>query len=234
MTAAAIAATVTTAHCEESAARTGIFILVDVSETWHGPSLVSNNERVLARTIDSVMALVGRVETPIAISVGTIGQDSLMQKPVCEAAYRRTLISLSSTPGTFTQKEPLRNHLDLCARAVLTRPIAKWTDISGAFDAVARAADSASYSQKFVFVLSDLKEERPRGQGSAAIRMNGFNAALIYRILPEDSANPAGLNSRLASWQQKLRSYGVARTVVALDSAQFSRELPAKLLGEQQ
>lgn len=229
----ALAAASSMSIAEDSAARTGIFVLVDVSETWLSPRSADSNLRALNRTFESVMDLLGRVDAPVAITVGTIGQDSLLQKPVCDAVYRRTLLSLSSTPGTFTHKERLRNHLELCAQAVLARPVAKWTDIQGALDAVARSADSGNYAQKFLFVLSDMKEEKPRGQGNAPIRLDGFNVALVYRILPEDSANPAGLSNRLLDWTQRLRSFGVTRAVQVLDTAQFAKDLPGKLLGGQ-
>jgi hypothetical protein len=230
-----IALTVTLAapsRASETVARTGIFVLVDTSGTWLSKTYEHENDWVIAQANKAVLDLLGKVETPAAIYVIAIGADSVLEPPMCEAHYRRTLINLGKKGHEFVQRDKLENYLDLCRAAIIKRPISKWTDIHGALELVSRLASSAVFTGRYLLLLSDFKEERPVGP-LPNLSLRGFKVALIYRILPEDSRNPKGLEERLAKWRVLTRNAGAANTIEAIDKGRFAGSVVQRLLNNE-
>lgn len=215
---------------EEVAPRTGVFVLVDISATWLNKPDEAQDAQILRETNRAVLDLLGKAETPAAVYVIAIEADSVLKRPVCEAVYRRKLLSIGARRGEdFTRREDLENHLELCHAALLRRPPARWTDIHGALDLVSRIAAGARFNRKYLFVLSDFKEERPKGD-LPRLELPEFRVAAIYRILPEDSRDPRALEARLQRWQELLKRAGAERVVGAVDKTRFAGNVVQKLL----
>jgi hypothetical protein len=210
-----------------------VFVLVDTSATWMAPGNEKRNQDVLAETTRAVLDLISKIDTPASITVAAIGADSILQQPACDAIYRRKLIGTSTkSKREFVRKERLANYLELCMLMLVKRPIAKWTDIRGALSLVSQLANSPTLRERFLFVVSDLKEERPAGP-APLIHLTGFRVASVYRILPEDSRNPRALDERLARWNALLKDNGVARSVDVLDSGRFAGATVRRLLDKE-
>jgi hypothetical protein len=216
-------------RAEESVPKTGVFILVDVSATWLSKENQEQNQRTLAEVNAAVLDLIGKTETPAAIYVIAIQADSILNPPICEGVYRKTLLNVKRKKGEFTRREDLVNYLDLCRAAVLNRPPSRWTDIHGALGTVSQISKGVAFNHRYLFVLSDFKEERPKGD-LPTLSLPGFRVGSIYRVLPEDSRNPKGLEDRLAKWHGVLRQAGAAKAVDAVDKVRFAGSLVQRLL----
>jgi hypothetical protein len=229
MVATTLHAAHTTVLAEEAVPRTGVYVLVDASETWLTKPAHVHNEFIIRQTVSTIMEMAAKSESPIAVFVVLIGANSILQRPLCEAVYKHALIGGTGTPGEFRNKDKLRNYLDLCLTTILARAPEKWTDIHGALDLVSRLSQVASIRRRYLIVLSDFKEERPKGP-LPSVRLDGFHVGMIYRVLPEDSVRPQALNDRLNYWSSAFKKYGAARTVFAIDKAKFASDITLKLL----
>ena len=226
---AAILSLADTCWAEEIVPRSAVFVLVDVSGTWLSKNNLEQNKQVVRETNKAVVDLLGKVESPSVVFLIAIEADSVLSKPICVATYSRKLLNLGKRKNAFTSRDKLADHLELCGLAVLARPIAKWTDIHGALDMTSRLANSGTFSGRYLFVLSAFIEERPPGP-LPLISLNGFRVASIYRILPQDSQDPRGLDSRLEKWRSLLKKAGVDRTIDAVDKGRFAGSVVQKLL----
>jgi len=232
---AAVCALVLTtgSEAEETVPRSGIFILIDISATWLSKQEEDQNNRVLSEVNRAVIDLLSKTETPAAVYVITIEADSVLNRPLCEAVYRRTLLSSGTkAKGEFNRREELVNYLDLCRAAVLRRPPAQWTDIHGALDMVSRIVAGGYFTHRYMFVLSDFKEERPKGD-LPRISLTGFRVASIYRILQEDSRNPRGHEDRMKKWHATLNKAGTEKVIDAVDKTKFAGSVVRKLLARE-
>lgn len=195
--------------------RSAIFVLVDLSQTWHNKENFSRNERVLQRVSQGVVELAARVDRPAYISFVGIATRSASQTPICEATYHSQLLQKK---GTLLQKpRELASFLEACSKAALSRPIAQWTDITGALDYVSRqVSDGQDQVARYAIVISDMKEERD----SKALRepdLKRFNMLLAYRVLLEDDRDMGRLERRLKDWEHRLKTNG-ARVSKIMDT----------------
>lgn len=214
---------------QDAPPRTGIFVLIDVSATWLTKEAQKDNELILREVNRAVMDLTTKVETPIAIYYLPIEADSVLKRPLCEFTYRKSLINLRKKEGEINDRQQLADQVELCGNAMLARPVAKWTDIHGALASVSQVNAGQSFFQRFMFVASDFKEERPQG-ALPTLALPSFRVATIYRVLAEDSRNPKGLEDRLANWHAILRKAGAAGSVDAVDKTRFASSVTQTLL----
>lgn len=187
--------------------RSVIFVLVDLSETWHRPDTLSRNEALLKRVSRGVVELASRTERPAYIAFIGIEDQSLALTPICENTYHPTLLQGPKTP-VLRKPAELANFLDTCSKGSLNRPTAKWTDISGALDLMRRQmGDEPKATERFAIILSDMKEER-KSKIPIEASLQGFRMVVAYRVLPEDDRDPKAFNERLFSWREKLKRWG--------------------------
>jgi len=191
--------------------RSTISILVDLSQTWHNERSGNQNRTVLETVFEAAIELSKRYHPPTHIRVLPIGDASLMRPPLCDAVYDPKLISAPSKSGNgFTQETRLRKYLKAdCTRFVVSRPREKFTDISGAIDSAARLAlGGRAGDERALIVLSDMKEDLPRGQIPPELSLPGFRILIVYRVLPEDRRAPNLLDKRLGEWKARLTGAG--------------------------
>lgn len=190
--------------------RSSVSILVDLSETWHNDQSRGHNKTVLEIVADATIEFGKQARPPVHVRALPIGDVSLLRPPMCEALFDPKLIC-GTKPGdkTFCQEKALRNYLKTdCTRFVLTRPKEKWTDISGAIASAGRLSAQQAGGERAIIVLSDMFEERPKGQPPAEFSLQGFRVLLVYRTLDDDRRQPERLDRRLNEWTAKLSAAG--------------------------
>lgn len=223
------AAAMQPARAEEIVALSGIFVLIDESGTWLSKKNESQNERVLGEVNKAVLDLVSKVETPAAIYIIAIEANSVVSEPVCQATYRRKLINIGGSENVFVRSSDLANYLELCSKAMLNRTVSNWTDIHGSLDMVSKLAATSTFNNRFLFVASDFKEERPPGP-LPKINLHDFKVAMVYRILPPDSLHPDEFEKRLDHWKSVFKQAGAKEPVMAIDKGDFAGSTVRKLL----
>jgi hypothetical protein len=114
---------------------------------------------------------------------------------------------------------------------ILSRPTSSWTDIHGALATVSQIDRGAAFQQRFLFILSDLKEERPKGD-LPIVSLPAFRVATLYRVLSEDSRDPKGLQRRLEAWHSVLKKAGADRSIDAVDKTRFAGSVVRRLLSK--
>lgn len=196
--------------------RSSIAILVDLSQTWHNDRSRSINKSTLQSVMEATINLGERFEAPVHIVVLPIGDSSLLRPPLCRALYAPKLISPpTSANSVFTQSRSLRKYLMTdCIQFILSRPKEKFTDISGAVASAERISTNQHPSQRAIIILSDMLEERPKGQPAPVLSLRGFNILILYRVLDEDRRQPPRLDKRLEEWDRNLKAAGGRVTIV--------------------
>jgi hypothetical protein len=193
--------------------RSVMFVLVDLSETWHRPDTLSRNEALLQHVSKGVVELASRTDRPAYVAFIGIGDQSLGLTPICEATYHPTLLQ-GSKKQVLQKPAQLATFLEACSKASLSRPTAKWTDISGALDLMRRQlGDEPKATNRFAIILSDMKEER-KSKIPIEASLKDFRMVVAYRVLPEDDRDPKAFNDRLTHWREKLKRWGGHVTMI--------------------
>ncbi len=210
----ALSFSITSAIAQIFEHRSVMFVLVDLSETWHRADTHSRNEELLIRVNRGVAELASRTERPAYIAFIGIEGQSLAPTPICHATYHSALLRGSKKQVHLKNPAELATFLETCIKAALSRPTAKWTDISGALDLMRRQmGDEPKATERFAVVLSDMKEER-KSKIPIEAALNGFRIVVAYRVLPEDDRDPKAFNDRLAHWREKLKRWGGSVTMI--------------------
>lgn len=210
--------------------RSAVFVLVDLSKTWHRMDTQSRNQALLKKVSQGVVELVGRIERPTYVAFVAIDDRSILQTPICEATYNPKL--LPSKTVVIQRARELGSFLNTCSAAALSRPIALATDISGALDFASRLLGEGPKSiDRYVIILSDMKEERG-ARMPVELRLNGFRMLLTYRALPEDDRNPDGFERRITDWRKRLNDAG-ARVSRVLDTGLVGQSIADLAYGQQ-
>jgi hypothetical protein len=197
--------------------RSSVTVLVDLSETWLNPGSVEQNRKVLEAVAEGALAAADEFDPPTVIRYLQIGDYSLMREPLCEAIYDPKLIGSKNPQSLYVsnQKAAAKYFGSDCVQFILSRGHQPYTDISGAVDSAARLSQQQTTGRKVLIVLSDLKEETRKDQVAPdALRLDGFTAILMYRVLPEDRRNPKMLDARIRTWEQRLRDAGARTTAI--------------------
>jgi hypothetical protein len=211
---AIVATTAASALAHAAEHKSAVFVLVDLSGTWHYRQADQRNLSLLRKTEQGVEQLTKRLERPIYIAYIGIEDHSITQTPICEATYHPVLLS-GSKRTVLQRPQDLDAFLSTCSTAALARPTAGWTDISGAFDLMERQlGDDARGMDKYAVVLSDMKEER-QTKFTVTPDLKDYKVLLAYRVLPEDDRDPAAFRQRISGWKKKLGSWGATVSTVA-------------------
>jgi hypothetical protein len=210
--------------------KSSIYVLVDLSGTWLAPANAGQDRTILRAVSDAIASIAYDVEAPIAVRYLPIGDLSLARDPLCQTDFTPKLLKgANSSENELTNLQDLRQYLgDTCARLILARKPQPFTDITGALDSVSRAISEQSGSFKAIIVLSDLKEERRRGQKENSLHLAGTRTVLLYRVLDEDRLDPTKIDARVSGWKKALGAAG--STVYAINDVSSSPAQIARVL----
>lgn len=194
----------------EDLPQSSITVLVDLSETWHNPASLPQNRRVLSAVGRAIASAAERLDPPIAVRYLAIGDMTFLQEPLCEAVFNPKLIASRAAKNTvFSSRTSFAKYVETdCVEFLLSRSKQPFTDISGALDSVARLTEFQGGPARRVIVLSDMVEDRRKGQGNVALALSGLDFIVVYRTLPQFRQNPAGLDALLKGWDKTLTGAG--------------------------
>lgn len=199
--------------CTEPSALPGskIYILVDLSETWHNEASRNRNLRVLSEvgrgTAEAAQQLSEQTSRPVSIEIRIIGSGSFGREPVCAVLYENRLINLKSTEvDRLSNPQRLSEYLGTdCPQQLLSLPPEGKTEISNALLSVANEPRIETQNLKLV-ILSDFLEEANASE--APQDFGGFSALMVYRPLRSDQDQPSAMGARTDLWSDALRKAG--------------------------
>lgn len=193
-----------------------IFLLVDVSETWHNANDDDRNMRVLTETGMGAATAADRLASdsgePVAVQLRIIGSNSLEREPVCDVIFRKQLISRpTDRVNELSSGRELREYLgENCPQAVLALPPEASTEISNAMISLSNQLTVQARNRKIV-IMSDFLEEAQRP--STPVDLAGFSILMLYRPLQPDQADPDAMRTRITLWQNLFTQLGASVSV---------------------
>jgi hypothetical protein len=208
-----------------------LFLLVDLSETWHNLRDDARNLRVLTEigmaSAEAAETISSDSGAPVAVQARIIGAGSLEREPACDVVYLKQMIA------TQTDKEyqlgdlrSLRSYLGTdCPAKLLALPPEPRTEISNALLSVANRGAAGAANRKIV-IASDFLEEA--SQPVSPLDLEGYDVLMLYRPLPQDQADPEAMRLRVLQWKQLLGS--LKATVRAVPDTGIKRETIAEFL----
>jgi hypothetical protein len=190
--------------------KAAIYVLVDLSASWLAPEAKAQNERILQVVGDAIVEYSKQARPPILVRYLGIGDRSLLRAPLCEIVFEPKLIALpfDKKTGVAHSTKYLGQYFDDCARFVLARPQAKYTDIGDALDSVRRLGVGSETERTEVLILSDMKEELRSNQSAPPLALPHQQVLIIYRALDADRGSPRALDARLDYWRERLSQAG--------------------------
>lgn len=206
--------------------KTEIFVLVDLSKTWHDPADAAKEQatRELLQEVGEGIALAAdTTEPPLTAQYRVIGQDSLDRPPVCKATYLPTLISVrNGDPQRIGKIGKLKAYLGInCPRILLAGPAEPSTEISAAIASVA-LRPPALHGQRFIIIASDFREESTAHEPIRPKSLEGSKVLLLYRPADHRDRQTAGeMQARMESWRASLAGFGA--TLEAMPDSGFGR-----------
>lgn len=210
-------------------ARSHITVLVDLSGTWLDNKSRTANRHELEVVATTIAALVPTLKAPVEVQYFEIGDASFSRAPLCSARFSPSIFPSMATGAEFSDLKKLIEYFgEDCTRLILMKSPAKFTDITGALNTVARIASLRDSLYSGLIVLSDFQEERRRSQTGDIGSLRGMHVLLLYRVLEADRLDPARLDSRISAWQARLHRAGAsvrALDDVFLEPAQMKRLL---------
>jgi hypothetical protein len=206
-----------------------VFVLVDLSATWHNSVSDARNETLLGEIGSGIALSAESSEPPIAIQYRVIGTESLGREPICDALYQPTVVTVKGRRPDYlvTKISKLKGYLGIDCPAVIVRQAPeKLTQISAAIDSVASGEKPAG-TARYMIITSDFLEET--GGAPAQLQdLTGLQILLVYRPVAEDHGDPTRLGERLKAWTNKLGArHAQVKAVpdVALKRAEITRFL---------
>lgn len=215
----------------QAESRSSVTVLVDMSKSWHNASTDRDeNTKVLTSVADAIMSLSEEIDSPIKIRYILIGDLSLGRKTLCDVQYSPKLLNARTLPdGVIQDRMKLKYYLEkTCLHHILALPAEEFTDITGAFSNASNALEAQAGEFRALIALSDFKEERRKGQQGEIGQLFGARTLMLFRILPEDRMNPAGLHSRVEAWRRNLSKAGAS--VKSHEDSSIEPETIRKLL----
>lgn len=227
------AATVCSSGCDRPSdlPSTQIFMLIDVSKTWHNARDDDRNRRVLGEAgMAAAMAadqLASNSGSPIAVQSRVIGSLSLEREPACDVVYLKQLIQTGTDKAyQLSSLKELRQYLGKdCPEKVLAIPPEDQTEISNALISLADQLPVKASDRKIV-IMSDFLEEAVRPV--SPVDLTGFSILMLYRPLREDQTDPAAMHARIARWKALFTTLGA--TVLEVPDTGIKREVIADFL----
>lgn len=215
--------------------KTEIFVLVDLSETWHdkaNPEVVAKNQGLL-RTIGHGIALhADAAEPPVLVQYRVIGSDSLNREPICRATYMPTLVGGGSKDSyRIRSRKKLEKYLSLdCPRVVMARPPELRTEISAAIASVAEKPRGKN-AARYMIIASDFLEETNAPEPLPPAALAGTRVLLLYRPVTPDRQVGGMMKARIVAWRRSLEHVG-AVVSLAPDSGYEQSDLVGFLGGK--
>ncbi|MDH5179095.1 MAG: hypothetical protein OEZ39_06220 [Gammaproteobacteria bacterium] len=226
-----------TSSCKTENSST-IMVLVDMSGTWFNNRNEAINRQLLTKVGTGLIDAAGQYPQPIDIRYLKIGSNSYLAPPLCDVRFVPKLFSGSCSRGSKTLHKMSHPECGLreyvvqdCLESVLHRRGEALTDISGAFAAAAKFAQSQGYSKKSLIVLSDMIEER-KGKSIKIPDLKGFHVIILYRHLNRHT--PDMTDENLIKWESWLKDAGVKRVTILPGLASSADLLTTHLLQEMQ
>lgn len=186
-----------------------VFVLVDLSETWHNAASDDRNLHVLQEIGAGIVQAADNREPPISVQYRPIGTESLDQGPLCDVLYEPVLVNTKKLRPDYQITKPakLKSFLiEDCPAFVVGRPAQGLTRISAAFDSVAQKKKDP-HTKRFIIVASDFFEEAG-GPPPPLSDLHGSHVLLVYRPVDKDGQNPQALEARIDAWAAKLIASG--------------------------
>lgn len=190
-----------------------IYILVDLSETWHNEASRDRNLRVLSEvgqgTAEAARQLSEQTSRPVSIEIRIIGSDSFGREPVCAVLYENRLINMTTAEvDRVNNPQRLAEYLGTdCPQQLLSLPPEGRTEISNALLSVENEPRVQVQDLKLV-ILSDFLEEA--SSPAAPQDFAGFSALLVHRPLMADQDQPSAMGARTAFWSAAMRKAGAS------------------------
>lgn len=196
---------------------TQIYVLVDVSKTWHNPADDERNRRVLSElgfgAASAAEVAAANSGSPAAIQIRIIGSQSLEREPVCDVIYQKVLISMGSDKAyLLSDRRQLAQYLGKdCPELVLAIEPENRTEISNALLSVASQLPVRASNRRIV-IASDFMEDAV--DPTVPLDLRGFQILMLYRPLLEDQQNPQSLLDRVDKWKALFERLGAPTTAV--------------------
>lgn len=214
-----------------STPKTQVFILVDLSKTWHNPNNPDQHERnlrVLQEVGHGVAIAADEMEQPILIQTRVIGTKSLEREPVCNTIFESSFAPIITNDiDRISSDSGLDSYLSSdCPRKLLEFEPEMQTEISSALISVANQ-DPAGASKRYLIILSDFLEDA--AEPVNVPKLAGFNVLLIYRPVTEDYQHPEGMAARVDAWKDAIGATN-KHQVISVPDTGLRREVLAELM----
>ena len=214
-------------------AQTEVYVLVDLSETWHDPAQAAKEavNRQLLQEVGEGIALVAEdAEPPVLIQHRIIGANALNRQPACSVTYMPTLVATRRDNTRLSSLKKLRAYIGVdCPRVLLAGPAEAVTEISAAIASVATRPKPPG-ANRFIVIASDFKEEAVSPEPLSPGSLTGTKVLLLYRPVPEDRRNGGEMQARVQTWRKLLENLG-ASVSAAPDAGYGRTDLVAFLRG---
>lgn len=215
--AAGLAASISS--CDQSplggeAPRSEIFVLVDLSETWHNAQDdTPRNARILAEIGEGIAIAAENAEPPILVQYRIIGAQSLGREPICNVTYVPTLVGGGGLdPSRVTSLRKLRAYVGAdCPRLLIAQPAEPTTEITAAIASVSSKPQPKG-TKRYLIIASDFLEEATAPEPLPAEALVGTKALLLYRPVSSDRLRGGELASRMDAWKTKFQDVGAVVT----------------------
>jgi len=224
---------------------TSVVVLVDFSKSFMAlrrpdgrivyNGLLLGDHRALNALAGAVAELASRYWTPPLKMVWMpIRASSLGAEPLCPPL--ETLQKLVKPAGSVGTREEIQAVLNGCVDTIAKasrneKNLEDYTDISGAI-ATASEIASGKYSERVLFILSDLHEDLPPGTPQATFKLRQERVILLHRPGTDEPQNITGYLARVDSWKKKLLEHGasevVAMPIFAVSEARLRAALRPK------
>jgi len=186
-----------------------VFVLVDLSETWHNDHTDSRNETLLSEIGQGISLSADTVQPPVAVQYRVIGAASLDREPVCDVLYQPSMIAVKGRRPDYLVKKiaELKSYLGTdCPAVIVRQPPEKLTQISAAIDSVSQVPRIPK-TPRFLIIASDFYEETG-GALAPLSDLTGTKVLLIYRPVSQDHSDPLRLITRMDAWKARLQQRG--------------------------
>ena len=200
---------------ESNEPRAQVYVLVDLSQTWHNPASDPRNMAVLSEIGAGIAAVADDFEPPVSVQYHVIGQSSLEREPICDAFYQPSVTSTKKAEPKYMVRK-LRKLRDIltfdCPTTVLSKPAEPLTEISAALATVARQP-AGQNARRYIIVASDFLEESAVS-GPQSADFTGFKVLVVYRPIAEDQRRPGDMTARVDAWRAQIEDLGGQVSVV--------------------
>jgi hypothetical protein len=189
--------------------KTDVFVLVDLSATWHNTENADRNSRVLRELGEGLAALTADAwEPPTMVQHRIIGKASLEREPVCYLRYLPSIVPLrDANPDVLRNSRDLRQYLgDHCPGFLLSRRPERATEISAAI--VSIASLPPTNARRIIVIVSDFLEEAISPPSLNGSSLQGNFVLLLYRPLITDQLRPEEMAQRVNRWKERLSHLG--------------------------